>query len=78
MPEVVDGKYEKRSNSPLKIGMNHNVAKDNFKAVLFFNHIAHWSNELEFVNLNPPIDTSGADLTGALYIELSNNASASY
>lgn len=78
MPAVVEGKYEKRSNSPLTIKMNYDVAKDNFKAVLFFNHIAHWSNELEFENLSPPIDTSGADLTGALFIELSHNASASY
>lgn len=78
MPAVVEGKYEKRSNSPLTITMNYDVAKDNFKAVLFFNHIAHWSNELEFENLSPPIDTSGADLTGALFIELSHNASASY
>ena len=35
----------------LKIKMNHNVARDFFKAVLFFNHVPYWSNELEFINL---------------------------
>lgn len=78
MPQVVNGKYEKRSNSPLIVHMNHDVAKDCIKAVVFYNHVAYWSNELEFINLHPPLDTTGSDLRGALYIELSDNSADSY
>jgi len=71
--------YYKRSSRIYTPLLDREKAKDCFKAVLFFNHIKHESNVLEFENQRPP-DGAGdmADIAGALYLEHGLNSSDTY
>lgn len=77
--EVAPNVYYKRSTLLYTPLLDREVVKDCFKAILFFNHIKHESNILEFENSRPP-DGSGdmGDIAGALYLEHGLNSSDTY
>lgn len=80
MPVINEGDtiYPKTSPNPYPYTTDPNLATDSVKAILFYNHIKYESNILEFKNLEPPQDTTQADIADAVYIEHSNNSEGSY
>lgn len=74
-----NGMYAKKSEvGYTNIEMNYNVEAEKFKAILFFNHIPYYSNELIFENDEEIVDAAAGDLANALYIELGRNAAESF
>jgi hypothetical protein len=74
-----NGMYAKKSEiGYTNIEMNYNVEAEKFKAILFFNHIPYYSNELIFENDEEIVDAAAGDLVNALYIELGRNAAESF
>ena len=56
MPAVNGAKYEKKSETQYTAELSGDVAEVKFKAILFFNHVPHTSNEITFTNATPPED----------------------
>jgi hypothetical protein len=51
---------------------------EKYVAILFYNHQMIKSNEIEFINDNPPIDGWAVDLRGALYIDHDTDSRDTY
>ena len=78
MPNVVDGEYEARSLRFYPMLMNENLAEDEVKAILFFNHTRFNSNTLTFKNLQPPSNAGVGDPEDSIHIEHGRNSQDSY
>ena len=78
MPAVNGATYEKKSETQYTAELSGDVAEVKFKAILFFNHVPHTSNEITFTNATPPEDPEAESPDDFITISHGQHSQASY